>query len=168
MNRVKLVIILIVFSFILFFGMAWGDSESVKKAPIYNPDSNTKQEIEKSVKKAALENKHILLMFGANWCPWCHRLHELFMSDPQIKKILTEKFIIILVDIGETKDKPLNRDIEEKFRLQGFGYPSLAVLDERGELLCTQNSGVLEKEKGHDPVRVLAFLKSESPEPIRK
>jgi len=28
-----------------------------------------------------------------------------------------------------------------------------------GRLLCTQTTGVLEKGKGHDPAKVLAFLR---------
>lgn len=135
------------------------------KPPIYNPDADAKKEITQAMATAKAQNKHIIVMFGANWCPWCHRLHELFKSDAAIKSFLSAHYVLVMVDIGETKDKPLNRDLEEKLRVKGFGYPCLAVLDADGNLLCAQSSGVLESGKGHDPQKVLGFLKAEAPLP---
>jgi thioredoxin-related protein len=128
---------------------------------IYDPGADAKAQIAATVKTAGLENKNILLMFGGNWCPWCHRLHALFTADRQIKKILAEHYIVLLVDVGEKPDQPLNRDLVDLYRVKDFGYPSLAVLDKTGKLLCTQSTGVLEKDKGHDPAKVLAFLKTQ-------
>jgi thioredoxin-related protein len=126
---------------------------------IYDPGADGKAQIAAAVKTAGLENRNILLMFGGNWCPWCHRLHELFQADAQIKKILAERYIVLLVDVGEKPAQPLNRDLVDLYRIKDFGYPALAVLDKTGQLLCTQSTGVLEKGKGHDPVKVLAFLR---------
>ena len=102
-------------------------------------------------------------MFGGNWCPWCHKLHELFETDAQIKALLDSSFILVLVDVGEKNGEPLNRDLVEKYRVGGFGYPALAVVGKDGALLSSQSTGVLEKGKGHDPERVLWYLKSQAP-----
>jgi len=126
---------------------------------IYDPGADVKAQIAAAVKTAGVENKNIILMFGGNWCPWCHRLHALFLADAQIKKVLAERYILLLVDVGEKPGQPLNRDLVDLYRIKDFGYPALAVLDKAGRLLCTQSSGVLEKDKGHDPVKVLAFLR---------
>ncbi len=126
---------------------------------IYDPGADVKAQIAAAVKTAGVENKNIILMFGGNWCPWCHRLHELFQADAPIKKLLAARYILLLVDVGEKPAQPLNRDLVDLYRIKDFGYPALAVLDKQGHLLCTQSSGVLEKGKGHDPARVLAFLK---------
>jgi thioredoxin-related protein len=125
---------------------------------IYDPGADVKAQIAAAVKTAGLENRDILLMFGGNWCPWCHRLHALFAADERIKKILAERYIVLLVDVGEKPGEPLNRDLVDLYRVKDFGYPALAVLDKSGRLLCTQSTGVLEKDKGHDPLKVLAFL----------
>ncbi len=132
---------------------------STSKPAIYNPGADAKALIAAAVKKAGVENRNVLLMFGGNWCPWCHRLHELFQADVPIMQILAERYILLLVDVGEKPDKPLNRDLVDLYRVKDFGYPALAVLDKQGHLLCTQSTGVLEKDKGHDPAKVLAFLK---------
>ncbi len=125
---------------------------------IYDPGADIKTQITAALKTAGLENKNILLLFGGNWCPWCHRLHALFGADKQIKKILAEHYIVLLVDVGEKPDQPLNRDLVDLYRVKDFGYPALAILDKAGRLLCSQSTGVLEKDKGHDPTKVLAFL----------
>lgn len=134
-----------------------------KKEPIYDPALDVKAAIADSLGKAQKENKHILLIFGGNWCPWCHRLHQLFKSDSEIKKHLAEKYILVMVDVGEKADEPLNRDLVDFYRVKGFGYPCLAVLGPKGRLICTQSTGVLEKGKGHDPARVLSFLEAQAP-----
>jgi thioredoxin-related protein len=134
-------------------------AEQGKNGPdIYNPGADVKAQIAAAVKTAGLENRNILLMFGGNWCPWCHRLHALFAADEPIKKILAERYLVLLVDVGEKPGAPLNRDLVDLYRVKDFGYPALAVLDKGGKLLCTQSTGVLEKDKGHDPAKVIAFL----------
>jgi len=128
------------------------------KPAIYDPAADVKTLIAAAVQKASVEDRNILLMFGGNWCPWCHRLHELFASDPQVKKILAERYVLLLVDVGEKPGQPLNQDLVDLYRIKGFGYPALAVLDKQGHLLATQTTGVLERGKGHDPAKVRAFL----------
>jgi hypothetical protein len=39
------------------------------------------------------------------------------------------------------------------------GYPHLFVLESDGSLVHSQETGALEKGKGHDPDKVMAFLK---------
>jgi thioredoxin-related protein len=131
---------------------------------IYDPGADVKAQIAAAVKTAGAENKNIILMFGGNWCPWCHRLHELFQADAPIKKLLAARYILLLVDVGEKPAQPLNRDLVDLYRVKDFGYPALAVLDKQGHLLCAQSTGVLEKGKGHDPAKVLAFLKIQAGE----
>jgi thioredoxin-related protein len=134
-------------------------NQTENRPKIYDPGADVKAQIAAAVKSAGIENRNIILMFGGNWCPWCHRLHALFMDDAKIKKILAERYILLLVDVGEKPGQPLNRDLVDLYRVKDFGYPALAVLDKQGHLLCTQSTGVLEKDKGQDPARVLAFLK---------
>ncbi len=135
-----------------------------KKDAIYDSGLDVKTAITDSLVKARQENKHILLMFGGNWCPWCHRLHQLFKADRAIKQFLAENYILVMVDVGEKATKPLNRDLVDLYRIKGFGYPSLVVLGSRGRLICAQSTGVLEKGKAHDPERVLSFLKAQAPD----
>ncbi len=155
----KLFWLILAVALVMLAGMLPAVSQPETRPAIYDPAADVKSLIAAAVKTAGLKNKNILLMFGGNWCPWCQRLHALFGADRQIKKILAERYIVLLVDIGEKPGQPLNRDLVDLYRIKDFGYPALAVLDKAGRLLCTQSSGVLEKDKGHDPAKVLAFLR---------
>lgn len=155
----KLLWLLLAAALFLLAGMLPAADQGKYGPDIYDPGADVQAQITAAVKTAGLENRNILLMFGGNWCPWCHRLHSLFTADRQIKKILAERYIVLLVDVGEKPSEPLNRDLVDLYRIKDFGYPALAVLDKTGRLLCTQSTGVLEKDKGHDPVKVLAFLR---------
>lgn len=131
------------------------------RPPIYNEAANANQEIDEAVKVAAAENKRVLLDFGANWCSWCHKLHELFQSDPAIAQVLKSNYVVVMVDL----DKDHNKDIEARYgHPRRFGIPVLVVLDPSGKQLTTQDSGELEQGDHHDPVKVLAFLKQWVPE----
>jgi thioredoxin-related protein len=160
--------ILLLMAFGLFFSQAFLPAADVKqsKPPIYDPAADVKSQIASALEKKGTGNRAVLLMFGANWCPWCHRLHELFQADAAIRRYLGDHYVLVMVDIGEKKDAPLNQDVVGKYSVPAkeFGYPCLAVLDSRGKVLCTQSTGVLEKGKGHDPEKVLAFLKLQIPQ----
>lgn len=151
--------LLLAAALVLLAAILPGANQAENRLEIYDPGADVKTQIVAAVKSAGVENKNIILMFGGNWCPWCHRLHALFQADARIKKILAERYILLLVDVGEKPGLPLNRDLVDLYRVKDFGYPALAVLDKQGHLLCTQSTGVLEKDKGHDPAKVLAFLK---------
>jgi hypothetical protein len=43
---------------------------------------------------------------------------------------------------------------------QRFGFPVLLVLDQNGKRLHTQDTGLLELNKGYDPEKVARFLLS--------
>ncbi len=159
----KNVHVLIAF-FVIFImlGSALSLTAMEKKTDIYDGSLDVKSAIESSLVKAKKENKNVLLMFGGNWCPWCHKLHHLFGSDAAVKQFLADNFLLIMVDVG-TRPKPLNADLVSKYRVQKMGYPSLAVLGQNGELLVSQSTGILEKGKAHDPKRVMGFLKANAP-----
>lgn len=140
---------------------AQAQAPATARPAIYDPAADMKALISNAVKRAAEQDRNILLMFGGNWCPWCHLLHGLFSSDPQVGKVLAERYVVVMVDVGEKPNQPLNRDLVDLYRVEDFGYPALAVLDKGGKLVCAQSTGVLEKGKGHDPVKVLAFLRTQ-------
>lgn len=159
----KLIIVIGLLMMAITWGMALQAADNVDRPAIYDPGLDVKTAIKTAMGQSAKENKHILLMFGGNWCPWCHKLHHLFDSNKTIKDYLAKHFILILVDVGEKADEPLNRDLVDFYRVKGFGYPSLAVVSPYGRVLSAQSTGVLENDKAHDPARVLGFLKAVAP-----
>ncbi len=161
MKQRFLLLILIVILLNISFSIAQNTQKS--KPDIYDPRANVKSLITSGLITAEEQNKHVLLMFGGNWCSWCHKLHELFESDVHIKTLLDTSFILIMVDVGKKNGKQINRDLVKKYRVEGFGYPALAVIGKDGTLLSAQSTGVLEKGNGHDPERVMRYLQSQAP-----
>ena len=135
--------------------------ESTKGRPdIYDESADGAKQIAAALATAKQEHKHVLLQFGANWCIWCHRLHELCASNPEIAAELKAHYVVVLVDVNKGR----NKETDEKYGhpIQ-FGLPALAVLDADGQRLTIQDSGKLEEGDHHSPEKVLAFLKEWAP-----
>src|SRR5215471_2983339 len=74
---------------------------SVKPAPgLYAADADANQEIKDALTRAVSERKRVFLVFGANWCYDCHVLDHA-LHDGDAGKIMTDKFLLVHVDIGE-------------------------------------------------------------------
>ena len=144
---------------------------SVEKPQIYNETADSRRDIQDACQRAEIENKHVLLMFGGNWCPWCHRLHTLFHDNDVISKILDDYYILVMINVNADRNKrdmTLNEQYGNPFQ---HGFPVLVVLDINGNQLTTQETGSLERqteegqEKGHDPDKVAVFLNKWKPRP---
>jgi thioredoxin-related protein len=128
----------------------------VKRPSIYDAQADAKVQVEKATAIAKRDSKRILVMFGGDWCGWCHKLHDLFKSDPAIRKTLSDEYILVMVD---TKAPNVDGLFAEcKGDLTGVGYPFLAVLDDSGKVVTRQKTDPLEEGDHHDPKKVKAFL----------
>jgi thioredoxin-related protein len=137
-------------------------ASAAKRASIYDKAADAKAAVEKAAERAKRENKRILLMFGGDWCGWCHKLHDLFARDREISKILSNEYELVMVDL-EAPNAPALLDAckaalsQDELR-RGVGYPFLAVLDADGKVITAQRTDPLEEGDHHDPKRVQAFL----------
>lgn len=116
------------------------------RAAIYDESADGGKQAEEGLVRAKKENKHVLLMFGANWCGWCHRLHKRFESDAQIAAKLKQDFVVVMIDVNQNHNADVNQRYGNPTR---FGLPVLMVLDAAGRALTTQDTGKLE-EGDHD------------------
>ena len=72
------------------FGLSRGLSAAAEapassRKKIYDESLDGNKQIAAALAIAKKGDKRVLLQFGANWCGWCHKLHELFATDPCIK-----------------------------------------------------------------------------------
>jgi thioredoxin-related protein len=128
---------------------------------LYNPAANAKNEISEAVKKAAKENKNVLLQLGGNWCVWCLRFNDLVTGDAELNKYMNNNYVVLHVNYS-----PENKNEEVLASLgypQRFGFPVFVVLDGKGNRLHTQNSAYLEEGKGHSKAKVMEFFKGWAP-----
>lgn len=54
--------------------------------------------------KAKAERRYILLYGAAAWCHWCHVMEDTTYVDPEVGRVLKERFVAIRVDIDSRPD----------------------------------------------------------------
>lgn len=77
------------------------------------------------------ENKKVLLIFGANWCPDCRKFDAQMMKEP-LRTTILNHYELVKIDIGQF-DK--NMDIAEAYgRPTSKGIPAAAIVDSTGRV----------------------------------
>ncbi len=130
---------------------------------IFEPARNASKDIADGVKLAAKQHKRVILDVGGNWCPWCHKLDATFRTDAAIARILKDSYVVVRVNFSPENE---NREVLSRYpKIEG--YPHLFVLDRKGKLLHSQDTGLLETGDHHDHDKVVTFLSKWAPEPRR-
>ena len=111
-----------------------------------------------ALKKAAAENKTVFALFtGSDWCIWCKRLEGEVLSQKAFSDEVCKTFVPVFLDFPS--DKSLvkeatlkrNRELAKKYSVRG--YPTVLLLDAKGEVL-----GQTGYKKG-GPEKYLAHVK---------
>jgi len=119
---------------------------------IYNPEADAKAEVAAAVVKAAAEGKHVFLQVGGNWCPWCVRFHNMVADDAKLDSLIKANYIVVKVNYSKENDN--HQFLSTIGFPQRFGFPVFVILDEKGKVLHTQDSGYLEQDKGYNHEKV--------------
>ena len=69
-----------------------------KKPSIYDKNADAKEQLTAATARAERSNKRVLLMFGGDWCGWCHKLHDLFAQNADIRRLLSYEYELVMVD----------------------------------------------------------------------
>jgi thioredoxin 1 len=130
---------------------------------LYSNTADAAQEIRQAILTAGAEHKHVLLVFGGNWCLDCHVL-DLYLHDPGNASLLAANYVPVNVNIGEY-DK--NLDLARKYGIPlDKGVPALVVLDGSGRALYAQRNGEFEKMRVLDSSVVTTFLQKWKPRAV--
>lgn len=134
-------------------------------ADLYPAAANAHEDIRQAILKAAAEHKHVLLVFGGNWCLDCHLL-DLYFHDPGNASLLAANYVLVNVNIGEY-DR--NLDLARKYGIPlSKGVPALVVLDGAGHALYAQRNAEFENMRVKDASAVTAFLQKWKPRLVHK
>jgi hypothetical protein len=99
----------------------------------FSPRPNRASEIEwrewseKAFQEAQVSDKPVLLAISAVWCHWCHVMDETSYSDPEVIRLVNDRFVPVRVDNDERPD--VNR------RYNMGGWPTTAFLTPDGEIV---------------------------------
>jgi len=99
----------------------------------FSPRPNRAAEIrwrpwgDKAFQEAQVADKPVLLAISAVWCHWCHVMDETSYSDPEVIRLINERYVPVRVDNDERPD--VNR------RYNMGGWPTTAFLTPDGEIV---------------------------------
>lgn len=113
-------------------------------------------------KQANKENKHTLIFFHMDYCPYCEKMIEESFEDEKTKDQLKKDFIVIDINVDDEENIIFNdfKGDKSKFakELDISFYPTVLFLDNEDYVAYTLK-GYREKEVFQ---KVLKFIKSKS------
>lgn len=127
------------------------DKERVK----FDPQRNPAEDLKTAVIQAKKQHKKVILDVGGEWCIWCHRIDEFILSHKDIKEYIEKNFIVVKVNYS--KEVPNQEFLSNYPKVPG--YPHIFVLNSKGKLIHSQDTGDLEKDKSYDADKFMKFLK---------
>lgn len=135
---------------------------------VYKVCTDQNERYESALARAKIGHKLLLVLYGADWCPWCVSMHRLFGSQ-KYKERLEKDYI--LAEIGLYKEREKSASGMEVLRkvmaLSGTksaqeGIPLLSLVHPESRRALFIDTAPLEKntktEKGHDPEKLFAAL----------
>lgn len=134
-------------------------TEPKERPTTYDESAVASEQIDAALAKAKKENRRVLIQWGANWCGWCHLLHDKMASDGALRRKLMYEYDVVLVDIGD--DGVKNRDLAKKYGATLKSVPYLTILDADGDLVINSQTEPFETTgdtPGHDADKLVAFL----------
>lgn len=144
-----------------------------QKTKVYDESINPDVQIADAVGKAQKEGKFVVAQLGGNWCKWCIRFARFVEGDPELKKYVDDNFEFIHVNYNpRSEEGAVDKEATENaLKKLGnpvrFGYPVLVVLDSEGNVVHTQDSGLLESGDGYDKEKVKRFFELWSPAAVK-
>ena len=119
------------------------------------------RKLQKPIKQAKAEGKHVFIQIGGNWCIWCARFNDFVTNDKSIDSLIKANYIVYHLNYSkENKNEKLLTKYEFP---QRFGFPVFLILDANGKLIHTQNSSYLEEGKGYNGKVISGFFKTGRP-----
>ena len=142
--------------------------EQTAPKKVYNEQINPLEQIDQALLQAQAEGKFVICQVGGNWCPWCLRFADFITNDSTINAIIQQNFVYIHANYHPNKAGEVGKALMKRLNNAGrFGFPVLVVLDEQGQVIHIQDSGLLEEGKGYNQKKVLSFFQNWTPKAVR-
>lgn len=127
----------------------------------FDPGRDAAADVATALAMAQAQGKRVLVDVGGEWCSWCRLMDGFFAANVDARKLRDDNSVWVKVNWS-----PENRNEALLSRWPKVkGYPHLFVLDGKGRLIHSQNTGLFEVEDGdgYDKEKMLAFLRQHRP-----
>ena len=163
----KRILTIVVLAAALFTAMTVNAQEPTAPKKIYNETINPLEQIDQAITQAQAEGKFVICQVGGNWCPWCLRFADFITNDSTISNVIEQNFVYIHVNYHPRKAGEVGKALMKRLNNAGrFGFPVMVVLDEQGQIIHIQDSGLLEEGKGYNKEKVLRFFNNWTPKAV--
>ena len=140
---------------------------------IYKVCSDQEAAYKAALERAKKAKKKLLVVVGAEWCPWCVSLHKMFGAPETLAKDFSAKYDHVSIAAHQTTSKekvPSGIAVLEKLKKQAkfegqiAGIPVLALVDPKNGKTTLIDTEPLEENtattKGHSHKKVLAAIET--------
>jgi thiol:disulfide interchange protein len=122
---------------------------------LYPEGEQAHKDLDAALAAAKLDNKRVLVIFGANWCYDCHVL-DTAMHSEQLAALVVDNYHVVYINVEDGK---ANSDLADRLQVPlDKGIPSLAVIDGSGKLITSQKQGEFESAAKIGIDDISAFL----------
>jgi protein disulfide-isomerase len=118
----------------------------------YDESAVPTAQLQKALDAARQENKRVLIVFGANWCPDCRELDKDIHAGGDLTRLIDQRYVVLKVDVGHF-DK--NLDFTHLYGTPiGKGIPSVVVVTPKNEVVYETRAGELAdaRDMGNDGI----------------
>jgi thiol-disulfide isomerase/thioredoxin len=116
---------------------------------------NIQRAISEKLLEAKQNEKKLLLIFGAEWCPDCTALEILLTSD-SVSPYVDDHFLILKIDVFT---RFTNRGVVEAYDTPtSRGIPSIVVLNGDGQIVAASRNGELANARSATPEDILKLF----------
>jgi thioredoxin 1 len=122
---------------------------------IYDPRADANAAIDQALKAAKADHKRVLIDFGADWCPDCQVLAQLF-EDPKVKPFLDAHYHVVRIDVGRWDN---NLDVANRYGNPiAKGIPAVVILDGDANTITSTAGGELANARTATANDILTFV----------
>jgi len=156
--------------FLLFAGLALYPASALLAEPAqtghpeaqpYDEGVDAAAAFDAALARAALVEKRVVLVLGANWCHDSRGLAGWF-AQPRFVAMLQDKYEIVYIDVGQ-RDR--NVDIARRYGFKSIkGTPTVLVLSPGGDLLNPKSASKWRNAASRTEEDIFAYFDQFSPE----
>lgn len=146
----RLILLLLLITIQIF-----GQNDFTTQRKKFDPSRDPFKDLSIAIDEASKLNKRIILDVGGEWCKWCHIIDKFIDEQTEINEYLNNHYIVLKINYSEENK---NENFLTRYP-EIEGYPHFFILEKNGELLHSQNTGLLEEGKSYDPEKFMNFLK---------